>query len=143
MTEEGKIKQKVKELLKKFGAYYEMPVPGGYGKSGLDFNICYRGFWISVETKAPGKKATPRQEATIRNIREAGGVAIVVDGKEGFDFLTTFLVIAGLTTASDSIKAAHAAAEKQMKGTGAMEVKMNAKGKERQVPTADASEVFK
>jgi len=111
MTEEGKIKEQVKKMLKHFGAYFEMPVPGGYGKSGLDFNVCYRGFWLSIETKAPGKKLTPRQEATVRRIREAAGVALVVDGPQGLDHLKTFLIIAGLTDAATAIKVAAKNAE--------------------------------
>ena len=44
MTPEGKVKQKVKEVLKDLGAYYVMPVTSGYGNSGApDFLVCYEG----------------------------------------------------------------------------------------------------
>lgn len=80
-TPEGKVKRKVTELLKKYsGLYYEMPVPGGYGKSGLDYMGCYKGKFFSVETKAPGKKPTDRQQQTISAITHAGGAVFVIDG---------------------------------------------------------------
>jgi len=80
MTPEGKIKQKVKDLCKKHGAYYHMPVQNGMGTPTLDFTICAKGKFIGVETKAPGKKATPRQLLTMRDMEKAGGVALLVDG---------------------------------------------------------------
>jgi hypothetical protein len=36
-------------------------------KVGLDFFICAFGNFLAIETKAPGKKPTERQEPTIRN----------------------------------------------------------------------------
>lgn len=82
MTPEGRIKELVKRLLDRYGddVYREMPVPGGFGKSGLDFTICFFGHFIAVETKAPGKKPTGRQELRIREIERAGGAVFVVDG---------------------------------------------------------------
>ena len=71
-TEEGKLKDKVKAFLKERGAYYHMPVPSGYGMQTLDFVGCYRGMFFGVETKAPGKKPTPRQEYTMNEMRKAG-----------------------------------------------------------------------
>jgi hypothetical protein len=84
MTPEGRVKAKVKKLLKSFGedCYYEMPVPGGFGKSGLDFNICFCGRWISIETKAPGEKLTERQLLRKREIEAAGGIVFSIDGSE-------------------------------------------------------------
>ena len=35
MTPEAKVKKKVTEILKQFGAYYFYPVTGGYGMSGI------------------------------------------------------------------------------------------------------------
>lgn len=80
MTPEGKVKKKISELLKKHGAYYEMPVPTGFGKSGLDYIGCHEGRFFSIEAKAPGNRPTPRQELTIQTIRDAGGAAHWTDG---------------------------------------------------------------
>jgi len=80
MTPEGIVKNKVKKVLKDFGAYYEMHVPYGYGSASLDFVCCYKGWFIAIETKAPGKKPTKRQAVTIKQILDADGIAIVIDG---------------------------------------------------------------
>lgn len=86
------MKAKVKRLLDKYKARYEFwPVPYGYGASTLDCLICYRGQFIAVETKAPGKKPTDRQKMIIENIRQAGGAAFVVDGDDGLAELENHL----------------------------------------------------
>lgn len=79
-TPEGKVKDKVKRLLKKHGAYFFMPVQTGYGASTLDILCCVSGVFVAVETKAPGKKPTARQEVIISQIRSAGGFVFVIDG---------------------------------------------------------------
>lgn len=80
-TPEGKVKTKVSTLLKTInGLYYFMPVPSGYGESTLDYIGCYRGNLFAVETKAPGKKPTNRQQQIIDSIRRAGGTVFVIDG---------------------------------------------------------------
>lgn len=90
-TPEGKIKAGVSAALKKHDVYYEMPVPSGYGKSGLDYNGCHHGKYFSIETKAPGKKPTPRQELTIAAIEKSGGKVFVIDGPIGIGELEWWL----------------------------------------------------
>lgn len=80
MTPEGKIKAVVKEILRNHGAYWHMPVQNGMGAPSLDFICCFEGRYFAVETKAPGKKPTPRQEITISEIEKAGGKVFVIDG---------------------------------------------------------------
>lgn len=77
-TPEGKIKDKVRKLLDEFPHYRFMPVPSGYGETTLDFLICYKGRFLAIETKAPSKKVTPRQEMIIRAIELNGGTVLVV-----------------------------------------------------------------
>ncbi len=80
MTPEGKVKAKVKKYLTEMGAYYAMPATGGYGLSGTpDFLICYRGMFAAIECKAKGNKPTALQEAALQRIRDAGGMALVID----------------------------------------------------------------
>lgn len=98
-TPEGKVKERVRDLLKAFDCYYEMPVPGGFGKSGLDFVVCKNGFFLEIETKAPGNTPTDRQNKTIRDIGNAGGAAIVVDGPEGLKLLHGWLELASRCSA--------------------------------------------
>lgn len=75
MTPEGIVKAHVKAVLKSYGAHYQMPVTGGYGRSGAsDFLVCYRGFFIAIECKADKtKKLTPLQENAGIAVRAAGG----------------------------------------------------------------------
>lgn len=89
MTPEGKVKDTVKKVLKKHNVYYEMPVPTGFGKSGLDFSCCVRGLAFYIETKRLGQKPTDRQGATIENMRKAGAKVFVIDGD--VSELTTWL----------------------------------------------------
>jgi len=80
MTPEGKVKAKVKKVLKELGAYYVMPATGGYGSSGApDFLICFRGKFIGIECKANGGKTTALQDSNLKTIRLNGGIAFVVD----------------------------------------------------------------
>lgn len=86
-TPEGKVKHDIKRFLATLGedVWYFMPVPGGYGTNGVpDFIICYRGTFVAIEAKAPGKldNTTPLQRMQIRNIHKASGHALVVDNVE-------------------------------------------------------------
>lgn len=78
MTPEGKVKAKIKALLKKYGVYYHMPVQNGMGAPTLDFICCVNSAYLAIEAKAPGKKPTARQENTMQEIRKAKGFALVV-----------------------------------------------------------------
>ena len=104
MTPEGKIKAKVKALLKAYDAYYEMPVPGGFGKAGLDFIVCANGYFFSIETKAPGNKPTPRQLNTMRDIAKAGGAVMVVHDDASLEAMEAWLKITKPIKAMDAIK---------------------------------------
>lgn len=79
-TPEGKVKAAVKEVIKKHRAYWHCVVQNGMGAPSLDFICCFKGRYFAVETKAPGKKPTPRQEITISQIEDAGGKVFVIDG---------------------------------------------------------------
>lgn len=80
MTPEAKVKKKVREVLKALGAYYVMPITGGYGNSGApDFVVCLRGRFIGIECKAGKGKTTALQEKNLAQIRSAGGLAIVIN----------------------------------------------------------------
>lgn len=81
MTPEGKVKAQVNRVLARYkGMYRFMPVPYGYGASTLDYIICFRGRFISIETKAPGKKPTDRQKMIATQITAAGGKVFIIDG---------------------------------------------------------------
>lgn len=87
-TPEVKVKNKVKSVLKNLGAYYVMPVTGGYGNSGApDFLVCYKGRFIGIECKAGRNKPTALQEKNLREIEDAGGSALVVNEENVVDVL--------------------------------------------------------
>ena len=83
-TPEKKVKDEVKKILDRFGDHMDgfWPVPSGYGESHLDYVGCLNGHFVSIETKAPGKKPSPRQLERIRRVTNAGGAVFVIDGTE-------------------------------------------------------------
>jgi hypothetical protein len=93
MTPEGKVKAKVKALLKQWGAYFHMPVQNGMGEPTLDFIACLNGRFIAIETKAPGKKPTKRQEVTMAQMRAAGAFVFVVSNDAELEVLGAYLAL--------------------------------------------------
>lgn len=93
MTPEGKVKKLVTALLKSYpDVHYDMPVPGGWGKSGLDYYGCADGLFFAIETKRPGEEPTDRQKLTIKNMVRSGAFVFVIDGPgPGLDALKHFL----------------------------------------------------
>jgi hypothetical protein len=80
MTPEGKVKDKVKRLLKAMDIYYAMPATGGYGASGVpDFLVCLKGKFIGVECKAGKGKPTALQLKNLAEIEASGGLAVIVN----------------------------------------------------------------
>jgi hypothetical protein len=88
---EKTIKAAVKRRLDQIGAYHHWPVQMGFGAACLDCHACYKGIYIAIETKAPGKKLTARQLVTINQIRAAGGLVLVIDSLE-----QTYVLLADL-----------------------------------------------
>lgn len=90
-TPEGKVKESVKRVLRILQAYWHMPVQNGMGSPSLDFHVCVPvtvtpamvgktiGLYVAIETKAPGKKPTPRQQLTIGEVEAAHGKVFVTD----------------------------------------------------------------
>ena len=78
------------------------PVPAGFGASDLGCIVCYYGVYITIETKAPGKHPTPRQELTIAQAKGAGGMVFVIDGKEGCEQLRSALTLIRFSNANNS-----------------------------------------
>ena len=102
MTPEGKVKALVKRRMEVAfpNGYRFMPVQNGMGAPALDFYYCINGYFVAIETKAPGKKPTPRQETTMSDITKAGGLAFVVDGLASLDrAIATIATIALVTYA--------------------------------------------
>ncbi len=87
MTPEGKVKVKIREYLKARGDNYSFtPIGSGYGKAGVpDRIVCWRGQFVGIEVKAPGKLKTQTalQGQAQENIEKAGGVYLLVDSVDG------------------------------------------------------------
>ena len=93
-TPEGAVKRKLRKLLQQYqGVYTYWPVPSGFGKTTLDVLGCYRGLFFNVETKAPGKKPTLRQQVELETIGYAMGKSFVISGEDSpvFDELRQWL----------------------------------------------------
>lgn len=91
MTEEGKVKEGVKRLLKAHGAYWHMPVSNGMGAPALDFHGCHRGFYYAIETKKGNLGPTPRQALTMQAVEAAGGKTFLINEATGLDELRGWL----------------------------------------------------
>lgn len=90
---EKAIENKIKQYLKTVEDLYFFKEHGGlYGTAGVpDIICCYKGRFIALEVKAPDGKATALQDATIKRIRKAGGVAEVVRSvEEAKEIITKF-----------------------------------------------------
>jgi len=96
MTPEAKVKRRVKEILATYGAYHFPPATGGYGKSGIpDIVGCYKGYFFAIECKAGKGKTTTLQDMQLQAIRDAGGVAIVVNEHNLIEVHNMFVSMGG------------------------------------------------
>lgn len=89
-TPEGRIKKSISSYLSTCQILYNsialwdwMPVPSGYGKSGLDYILCINGLFVAIEAKAPGEWLTGRQRETALGILKGGGKVFVISSAEG------------------------------------------------------------
>lgn len=105
-TPEGRVKARLNNRLRQLNLVWKfMPVPSGYGMQSLDYLLCVAGHFVAIETKAPGKRPTPRQEQTIAAIKAAGGIVFIVDDDYSMDACIGALVLllnTPATTARDA-----------------------------------------
>lgn len=93
-TPEGRVKARLKKRLKEaFGdALYQFwPVQTGMGAATLDCLLAYNGKFYAIETKAPGKKMTPRQEQCRDEMTRAGITVFCVDDDTGIAIVISVL----------------------------------------------------
>ena len=80
MTPEAKVKKRIKSILEEFKCYYFMPIGGPYSRIGVpDFVGCLNGMFFSIEAKAGKGKTTALQDRELGKIRQAGGLALIVN----------------------------------------------------------------
>jgi len=104
-TAEGVIKDMVNAVLKRNGAYYFCPVQNGLGAAGLDYHCCLGPVAFFIETKAPGKAPTPRQEKLIGEHRARGTKVFVIDSQAGAMELDRWLAERLLLTMTTALPA--------------------------------------
>lgn len=87
MAEEKRFEMKVRRYLDEIGAWYLKTISNGYQKAGVpDLLICHKGMFIGVELKATRGKVSELQKHQIKQIKEAGGIALVICPKDFKDF---------------------------------------------------------
>lgn len=80
---ESALQSKVIKYLQSEGAYVVKVVAAS--KDGVaDLLVCYRGLFLALECKAPGKldDASPLQKYNIEEVKKAGGISFVFDSFE-------------------------------------------------------------
>jgi hypothetical protein len=95
-TPEGRVKNRVKDILAKYKVYYFMPVQTGYGAAGLDFHCVVRSkdtpIAFFIETKALDKELTARQrELAMELIKLYKAEVFIIDGFMGYRQLEKWL----------------------------------------------------
>lgn len=89
-TPEGEVKDNIKKALSRAGIKYSMKTTMGYGDSGWpDFDVVFYGVSLTIEAKADcrthlekGTKSggpTKLQQITMAEIRDSGGITLIVD----------------------------------------------------------------
>ena len=77
MTAEALVKKEIKRGLAARGIWFFMPVQTGYGRRSVDFICCWQGLFLAIEAKAGENKLGRQQQATLEEIKEAGGRAVI------------------------------------------------------------------
>jgi len=86
-TPEGKVKDKIKKILKTHNIYFAMPMGTGFGNAGVpDFLCCFNGKFVAIEAKANGGETTALQKKNLREIETCGGMAWVVNAANIYVF---------------------------------------------------------
>ena len=79
MAEEKNFENKVKRWLKSKGIYHFKYFGNAFSTAGvLDLTLCVNGRYVGVELKAEKGKTSPLQEVHIQQIKDSGGIAIVL-----------------------------------------------------------------
>lgn len=91
-TKENLVKKKVKDILKELECYSFSPIGGAYSSRGVpDIIGCLNGVFFGIEAKAGKGKTTALQDRELQRIKDAGGIALVVN-EENLDSLKTVLM---------------------------------------------------
>lgn len=79
MGAEKAFEDKIKRFLKARGVYFVKFFANRMTKTGVpDILACVRGRWVAIEVKAANGRASPLQLWNREQIRQAGGIAIIL-----------------------------------------------------------------
>ena len=103
-TPEGRVKNRLKAMLKKHSVWFYMPQAGVFGRAGIpDFVLIVEGRFIGVECKAGRqKRPTQLQRIAMEGIEEAGGKCFVVYDYDTQDELERWILDARNTKGAGS-----------------------------------------
>ena len=87
MAEEKRFEERVKSLLKDRGAWVLKTWSGGYQRAGVpDLLVCYKGRFLGIELKAERGRVSSLQQVELRDIRQSGGIGIILRPSHLVDF---------------------------------------------------------
>jgi hypothetical protein len=82
-TLEAPLRKKILKRLREEGGFWYHPAGNPMTMAGIpDLIGCYKGRFVGLEVKRPGKPLTQLQAHTLKRIKAAGGVAAVVHSVE-------------------------------------------------------------
>lgn len=91
---ETKLQNKIRKSLEDNGAWVIKIHGSPFTKKGTpDLLICYRGYFIGMEIKTPGNESntTELQDYQLKEIKKAGGVAVVISSVEKANKVLSFI----------------------------------------------------
>lgn len=92
MTPEAKVKKRIKDILQELQCYNFSPIGGAYSSRGVpDIVGCLNGVFFGIEAKAGKGETTALQDRELQRIRDAGGIALVVNEENIEELKTTLL----------------------------------------------------
>lgn len=80
MTCENDVKREIRKLAKQYGCYDRASAASAFSRKGMpDRHMCCRGWFIGVEAKYGNNWLTQQQADDLKEIAEAGGIALVIN----------------------------------------------------------------
>ena len=79
MAQEKQFEMKIREFLKEHGCWVVKYFGNSFSQNGIpDLLCCVNGRFVAIEVKAENGKPTKLQEVTVRKIKDAGGIAMIL-----------------------------------------------------------------
>ena len=80
---ESEIKREIRHYLKLKGIWHYNSWQGQFSEPGIaDLIGIYKGRYLAIEVKVPGRKPSDRQQAFLDRVNHEGGLAFVATGVE-------------------------------------------------------------